>query len=167
MLVTPSLAAGKEASDGDQELGVIMASVSFRPGDTLNIVWSALHQTPLGVQEIESSFSFSYGELLERLRGGSVGRSRHSGTEGARFSRVVALATNAIRKGHWSTGASIDRSRVFSRMMAQYGELDKREHANITANARRSLVRLYKNSASSLSNQQRRDLRNMLDTIGA
>ena len=143
-----------------------MATVSFRPGDTLNIVWSALHQTPLGAQEIESSFSFSYSELLERLRAGSDGRSRRSGTEGARFSRVVALATNAIHKGCWSTGASIDRSQVFSRMMAQYKELDQREHANITINARRSLVRLHRNSNSSLNNRQRRDLKDMLDTIG-
>ena len=142
-----------------------MATVSFRPGDTLNIVWSALHQTPLGAQEIESSFSFSYSELLERLRSASDGRSRRSGSEGARFSRVVALATNAIHKGHWSTGANIDRSEVFSRMMAQYRELDKREHTNITANARRSLARLYRNSTSVLNNRQRRDLKDMIDTI--
>lgn len=144
-----------------------MATVSFRPGDTLNIVWSALHQTPLGAQEIESSFSFSYSELLERLRSASDGRSRRSGSEGARFSRVVALATNAIHKGHWSTGASIDRSEVFSRMMAQYKELDKREHVNVTANARRSLARLYKSSGgSSLNNRQRRELKDMIDAIG-
>ena len=143
-----------------------MATVSFRPGDTLNVVWSALHQTPLGSQEIESSFSFSYSELLERLRSGSDGRSRRSSTEGARFSRIVALATHAIQKGHWSTGASIDRSQVFSRMMAQYKELDKREYANITANARRSLQRLYRVSGERLNNRQRRDLKDMLDTIG-
>ena len=142
-----------------------MATVAFRAGDTLNIVWSALHQTPLGAQEIESSFSFSYSELLERLRSSSDDRSRRR-TEGARFSRVVALATHAIHKGHWSTGASIDRNEVFSRMMAQYRDLDKREHANITANARRSLQRLYGNSDERLNNRQRRDLKEMLDTIG-
>jgi len=143
-----------------------MATISFRPGDTLNIVWSALHQTPLGTQEIESSFSFTYNELLERLRVGSDGRSQRSSTAGARFSRVVALATNAIHKGHWSTGASIDRSEVFNRMMAQYRQLSEREHANITPNARRSLVHLYRNSFSLLDYQQRRNLKDMLNTIG-
>ncbi len=144
-----------------------MATVSFRPGDTLNIVWSALHQTPLGAQEIESSFSFSYGELLARLRAAGDGRTRGSGTEGARFSRVVALATHAIQKGHWSTGASIDRNRVFNRMMARYRALHRREYTNITANARRSLLRLHKGGAERLDNRQRRDLKEMLDAIGA
>lgn len=144
-----------------------MATVSIRPGDTLNIVWSALHQTPLGAQEIESSFSFSYNELLARLRAGSNGRSRRSGTQGARFSRVVALAANAIYKGRWSTGANIDRERVFSRMLEHYKELDKREHANITPNARRSLLRLYKNSGNLLNNRQRRELKEVLDTLSA
>lgn len=146
-----------------------MATVSFRPGDTLNIVWSTLHQTPLGTQEIESSFSFTYSELLERLRVGSDGRAQRAqraSTEGARFSRGVALATNAIHKGRWSTGASIDRNEIFSRMMAQYRELNQREHANITVNARRSLAHLYRNSGSLLNTQQRRDLKDMLDTIG-
>ena len=144
-----------------------MATVSFRPGDTLNIVWSALHQTPLGAQEIESSFSFSYNELLSRLRSDGDGRSRRSGSEGARFSRIVALATNAIQKGRWSTGARIDRNQVFNRMLANYKALDQREHANITANARRSLWRLYRSGGGVLDVRQRRSLKEIIDAIGS
>ena len=144
-----------------------MATVSLRPGDTLNIVWSALHQTPLGTQEIESSFSFSYNELLSRLQSDGDGRSRRSGSEGARFSRIVGLATNAIQKGLWSTGARIDRNQVFKRMLASYKELDQREHANITTNARRSLWRLYRNGGSVLDVQQRRHLKEILDAIAS
>ena len=141
-----------------------MATVSLRPGDTLNVVWSALHQTPLGAQEIESSFSFSYDELLARLRTSNAGRLRRSGTEGARFSRVVALATNAIHKGKWSTGASISRDVVFRRMLQQYSKLDKLEHANITPNARRSLLRLYRSGALS-DGQQRKELKKIIDVL--
>ena len=43
-----------------------MASVELRPGDTLNIVWTSVQDTPLGVKEVESSFAFSYDDLLAR-----------------------------------------------------------------------------------------------------
>ncbi len=89
-----------------------MASVELRPGDTLNIVWSSVQDTPLGTKEVESSFAFSYEELLQRLKArGQAGKSRRSGTVGAKFSRFVALATNAIRKGKWSTGADLTKGR--------------------------------------------------------
>ena len=41
-----------------------MAAVELRPGDVLNIVWSSVQNTPLGRKEVESSFSYSYEELL-------------------------------------------------------------------------------------------------------
>ena len=76
-----------------------MANVELRPGDTLNIVWKSVQDTPLGQREIESNFEFSYDELVSRLKGkSSAGKSRKSGTEGARFSRIVALSTNALKK---------------------------------------------------------------------
>ena len=143
-----------------------MASVELRPGDTLNIVWTSMQDTPLGLKEVESSFAFSYDELLARLRAkGRAGKSRRSGTNGARFSRIVALSTNALRKGKWSTGADIDRDEVFEKLMSKFNELDDTEYANITANAKESLVTLFKN-AKYLKPDQKKNLKEMIDLIG-
>lgn len=132
-----------------------MASVELRPGDTLNILWTSVQDTPLGLKEVESSFAFSYDELLTRLKTkGRAGKSRRSGTSGARFSRIVALATNALRKGKWSTGADIDREEVFQKLMSRFDELDEVEYANITQNARVSLAGLFK-SGKNLTDPQR------------
>jgi hypothetical protein len=143
-----------------------MASVELRPGDTLNIVWTSVQDTPLGVKEVESSFAFSYDDLLVRLRAkGRAGKSRRSGTNGARFSRIVALATNALKKGKWSTGADIDRDEVFGKLIHKFSELDSAEYGNITANARNSLLNLY-NSKNILKVPQRKDLKDLVDAIG-
>jgi hypothetical protein len=143
-----------------------MASVQLRPGDTLNIVWTSVQETPLGVKEVESNFAFSYDELLTRLRAkGRAGKSRRSGTNGARFSRIVALATNALRKGKWSTGADIDRDEVFVKLMKKFNELDGGEYTNITANAKTSLAELY-NSKNILKPQQKKDLKTAIDAAG-
>lgn len=143
-----------------------MASVELRPGDTLNIIWSSVQDTPLGVKEVESKFAYSYEELLSRLKAkGRAGKSRRSGTSGARFSRIVALATNALRKGKWSTGADIDRDEVFAKLMHRFGELDASEYANITSNAKQSLVQLYQGKAVLKANQKK-DLKDAIDAIG-
>ena len=143
-----------------------MASVELRPGDTLNIVWTSVQETPLGVKEVESSFAFTYDELLARLKAkGRAGKSRRSGTNGARFSRIVALATNALRKGKWSTGADIDRDEVFGKLMKRFNELEATEYANITANAKESLVGLHKNGKY-LKPEQRKDLEVAIAAIG-
>ena len=61
-----------------------MASVELRPGDTLNIVWSSVQDTPLGSKEVESSFAFNYDELLIKLKAkGKAGRLKRVGTDGA------------------------------------------------------------------------------------
>lgn len=143
-----------------------MASVELRPGDTLNIIWSSVQDTPLGVKEVESKFAYSYDELLTRLKAkGRAGKSRRSGTSGARFSRIVALATNALRKGKWSTGADIDRDEVFAKLMRRFGELDASEYVNITANAKQSLILLYQ-SKTILKVPQKKDLKDVVDAIG-
>jgi hypothetical protein len=143
-----------------------MASVELRPGDTLNIIWSSVQDTPLGVKEVESKFAYSYDELLTRLKAkGRAGKSRRSGTSGARFSRIVALATNALRKGKWSTGADIDRDEVFAKLMKRFGELDATEYNNITGNAKESLVVLY-NSKNILKANQKKDLKDAIDACG-
>ena len=143
-----------------------MASVELRPGDTLNIVWHSVQDTPLGVKEVESSFAFSYDELLLRLKArGRAGKSRRSGTEGARFSRIVALATNALRKGKWSTGADIDRDEVFVKLIDRFQGLDAAEYANITSNAKQSLLNIYQTSRVLKANQKK-DLKTALDAIG-
>ena len=143
-----------------------MASVELRPGDTLNIVWTSVQDTPLGLKEVESSFAFSYDELLHRLKAkGRSGKSRRSGTSGARFSRIVALSTNALRKGKWSTGAEIDRDEVFNKLMHRFSDLDPVEYANITLNAKESILALFKN-ASYLITEQKRDLKGMVEAIG-
>lgn len=143
-----------------------MASVELRPGDTLNIIWSSVQDTPLGVKEVESKFAYSYDDLLARLKAkGRAGKSRRSGTSGARFSRIVALATNALRKGKWSTGADIDRDEVFAKLMHKFGELDSVEYANITSNAKTSLVALYQ-SKNILKVPQKKDLKDAIDAVG-
>lgn len=139
-----------------------MASVQLRPGDTLNIVWTSVQETPLGMKEVESNFAFSYEELLARLKAkGRTGKSRRSGTDGARFSRIVALATNAMRKGKWSTGADIDRDVVFSKLMRKFTELENHEFANITANAREALAALHE--SKHLKPNQKKELKVSLD----
>lgn len=143
-----------------------MASVELRPGDTLNIVWTSVQETPLGVKEVESSFAFSYEELLLRLKAkGSTGKSRRSGTDGARFSRVVALSTNALRKGKWSTGAEIERTDVFVKLMHRFHDLIPSEYVNITENAKKSLLELYK-SEGILKKNQKMELKDAIKEIG-
>ncbi|SMF13557.1 hypothetical protein [Pseudobacteriovorax antillogorgiicola] len=143
-----------------------MASVELRPGDTLNIVWTSVQDTPLGVKEVESSFAFSYDELLTRLKSkGRAGKSRRSGTNGARFSRIVALSTNALRKGKWSTGADIDRGEVFTKLMEKFHELDEDEYKNITSNARNSILSLYEQS-SFLNTEQKQELGSIVNAVG-
>lgn len=142
-----------------------MASVELRPGDTLNIVWTSVQDTPLGLQEVESSFAFSYDELLQRLKKkGRGGKSRRSGTSGARFSRIVALSTNALRKGKWSTGAEIDRGEVFNKLLSKFHELDDKEYRNITGNARESIIDLFQNS-DFLSQEQRSQLEEIVTAV--
>lgn len=143
-----------------------MASVELRPGDTLNILWTSVQNTPLGVKEVESSFAFSYDDLLTRLKAkGKAGKSRRSGTDGARFSRVVALATNALKKGKWSTGADIDKEEVFQKLMNRFDKLEETEYQNITGNAKTSLLNLY-NNKDSLNADQSKTLENMVRAIG-
>ena len=123
-----------------------MATVELRPGDDLNIIWKSVQNTPLGKQEVESSFLFTYDELLHRLQGNTSGhKSKKSGTEGARFSRVVALTCNALKKGKWSTGADIERSEVFERMNRRFKKLDPSEYRNITPNAKAALLEILEN----------------------
>ena len=142
-----------------------MASVELRPGDTLNIVWSSVQDTPLGLKEVESSFSFSYEDLLTRLRSkGRMGKSRRSGTDGARFSRVVALSFNALKKGKWSTGADIDRDEVFTRLLKRFETLQSKEYTFITENAKESLKELEQKSEV-LSHEQKQELRRILSLI--
>jgi hypothetical protein len=143
-----------------------MASVDLRPGDTLNIVWTSVQDTPLGKKEVESSFAFSYEDLLRKLNTQTrSGTSKRSGTRGAKFSRVVALATNALKKGKWSTGAEIDRCEVFFRLKEKFYELDPAEYSNITENAKTALRDLHL-SSHYLEEEQKRELNNMLSKLG-
>lgn len=139
-----------------------MASVEIRPGDTLNVVCTSTQNTPLGRHKVESSFAFTYDELLTKLQRGPA---RRGGTEGARFSRVVALSTNAMKKGKWSTGADIDRTEVFERMMKEFEALERVEYANITPFARRALNALVA-SEGLLDDAGKKRLATMLKNSG-
>lgn len=142
-----------------------MATVQLRPGDTLNIVWSSVQDTPLGVREVESNFAFTYDELLTRLRAkGRTGKSRRSGTHGAKFSRMVALSTNALRKGKWSTGADIDRDHVFQKLMVRFNMLDKNEYQFITSNAKEAMLEIF--NSKYLKPNQKKELKTALDLVG-
>lgn len=143
-----------------------MASVELRPGDTLNIIWTSEQETPFGVKLVESSFAFSYDEVLTKLRTkGRAGKSRKSGNDGARFSRLIALSTNALKKGKWSTGADIERDEVFSKLMKKFSQLDSKEYVNITSNAKEALEQMYKNGKF-LKPEQKKELKDMLNLIG-
>lgn len=142
-----------------------MATVEFRPGDTLNIIWSSVQDTPLGVKKVESSFAFSYDDLLTRLRNkGNLSKSRKSASHGARFSRVIALSTNALKKGKWSTGADIERVKVFKKLISNFNELASNEYKNITATARLSLQKLF-DSQGLITANQKKELQAMIKTI--
>ena len=142
-----------------------MASVELRPGDTLNIVWTSLQNTPFGMKEVESNFAFTYDELLLKLKtNGREGKSRRSRTNGARFSRIVGLSTKALEKGKWSTGATIDRDEVFAKLIGKFNELEPAEYSNITLNARSSIQDLYVNSKF-LKDDQKRKLKSMVDAV--
>ncbi|MEI8027873.1 MAG: hypothetical protein WCI18_16100 [Pseudomonadota bacterium] len=142
-----------------------MATVELRPGDTLNIVWTAVQVTPLGLRETESKFAFTYEDLLSKLRSKTTeAKSRKSGTEGARFSRIVALATNALVKGKWSTGADIDRTEVFERLKRKFLKLDQSEFVNITENAKNSLKEIF--YSDFLSTEQKAELKPILLNAG-
>ena len=143
-----------------------MATVELRPGDSLNIIWTSVQDTPLGKQEVESSFAFTYDDLLQRLQASSTGKkSKKSGTDGARFSRVVALACNALLKGKWSTGADIEREEVFERLMRRFEKLPDTEYRNITNNARIALSDLA-HRESILTASQRKILADVVAAIG-
>lgn len=144
-----------------------MAVVEFRPGDVLNIVWTSLQNTPLGRMDVESSFSYPYDELLQRLRskGGKDG-SKRSTSPGAKFSRVVALTAGALRNGKWSTGAHIERDEVFSKLMVRFDDLDESEYNNITSNAKKSLSGLLETKGL-LKPSQRKELNSALLAISS
>ena len=142
-----------------------MATVELRPGDSLNIVWTAVQVTPLGLKETESKFAFTYEDLLSKLKSKTTeSKSRKSGTEGARFSRIVALATNALVKGKWSTGADIDRTEVFDRLKRKFLKLDQAEFINITENAKNSLKEIF--YSDFLSTEQKAELKPILVNAG-
>ena len=139
-----------------------MATVELRPGDNLSIIWKSTQETPLGVKEIESNFNFSYDELITRLNGKSKPKkSKKSGTEGAKFSRIVALSANALKKGKWSTGANIDREEVFQSLYDKFNSLAEDEYKNITDNARSALKEIY--AGRFISIDQKNSLRPLLE----
>ena len=143
-----------------------MASVELRPGDTLSIIWSSIQKTPLGSQEVESSFIFTYDELLGRLQAkGKAGKSRRSGTEGARFSRVVALSVTCLRKGVWANGAAMDRGEVFKRLLEGLKELPDSEYGNLTDKAKSSLLEIYE-ARTPLRLTQKAQLKRILQAMG-
>lgn len=143
-----------------------MASVDLRPGDTLNIIWSSTQETPLGETQVESSFAFSYEELLGKLKDkAKESKLNKKSNKGVKFSRFVSLSYNALNKGKWSTGASIDRNQVFEKLLYQIRSLESKEYQNITSNARSFLTELCK-KRSILTVEQRRVLRHELIGFG-
>jgi hypothetical protein len=142
-----------------------MANVEIRPGDTLSIVWSSVQKTPFGSTPVESSFAFSYEDILGKLQAkGRSGRTRKLPTEGVRLSRVVALSLKALKTGKWATGSEIDKDEVFDRLVSQMNDLHELERKNITPNAKRALLELYK-SKTLLKANQKNQLKDVLETV--
>ena len=145
--------------------GKTMATIDLRPGDTVNIIWKSVQETPMGLKEIDSVFPFTYEELIKNLGyQRKAGRSKRSSTSGARFSRMVALSANALKKGQWSNGGDIDRSVVFQSLMKRFDELDSREYQNMTGRAKRTISELVQHKEI-LSPAQRTQLEQMLTLI--
>ena len=144
-----------------------MRTVDLRPGDTLNIVWSSVQDTPLGLREVESSFSFSYDELLMKLRTKvKSDKSKQSDTEGAKFSRLVALALNALKKGKWSTGTDIDKEEVFDKFLSRFNSLDSKEYDNLTKKSKQALKDFYTQNRKILNEKQQSELKDMIVALG-
>ncbi len=143
-----------------------MPLVELRPGDTLSIVWSSVQETPFGVKEVESNFAFTYDDIISKLQSPNrVSKSRRSSNEGARFSRVVALTNNALHKGTWSTGAEINRSEVFRKLLQRFYKLSAVEYPNITQNAKSTLLRMFKNQNMFLSEIEASQLREIVQKL--
>lgn len=129
-----------------------MALVTVSPGDMINFTYTG--QSPFNTGEVTLVHSISYEDLRNKLLVKSKHKSRKSGTKGAKFSRVVALSFNAIKKGKWSTGKDIDRDKVFSNLMKTIDELPSSEFQNITKKAKGYLRDLYHNKEGNLSHLQ-------------
>jgi len=140
-----------------------VASVEFRPGDTLNIVWTLVHETPFGTKEVESTYALSYEELLQRM--GATTKGRKPSGKGGHFSRVVSLSAHALRKGTWTSGAAIDRSDVFLALVEHFHTLQSEDYGKISKAARRSLLALYE-GAELLEGLQKVELEKILVTLG-
>ena len=143
-----------------------MAVVEFRPGDILTIICPLIHETPFGTKELESSFELTYENLIRRLEAlPQGGKTRKSGTRGARFSRMVSLSFHALHKGKWATGASIDRRNVFTHLMEHFQALQIEDYLDVTPVAKESLCTLQ-NSSDILTPTQKYQLQDMLNSMG-
>ena len=88
-----------------------MAAVELRPGDVLNVVWSSVQNTPLGRKEVESSFSYSYDELLIQLKTkGRRGRAAQQWHGGGTLQSSGGVDGQCYQEGHVVNGSK-DRSR--------------------------------------------------------
>jgi len=113
-----------------------MSTVNLKQGDTLNIIWTSKQDTPFGVKEVESSFAFTYEDLLLKLR---KRKSKKSRVKGKYFSRLVSLSCYAMIKGRWSSGSIINRNRVLNNLTIRFNELDKTDYKDITKMATNKL----------------------------
>ena len=142
-----------------------MALKELRQGDTINIIWTSMQDTPLGRREIESVFAFTYDELLANLmQRERPSTSKRSTSEGAKFSRMVSLSTHAIAKGEWSNGAKISKAEVLTNLVKRFEELDPSEYKNLTDKARRALGGL-RGKLNEFAVEQQATINQMLTSI--
>src|SRR5574343_933369 len=107
--------------------------VKLQPGEVLEIIHKTQVNTIFGTTEADVGTKFTYEDLLQKLKtNGGLGKSRKSQSAGKRFSRLVALAEAAVRKGTWSTGAKINKTEVIDKLCERFEELSEPERYNLT-----------------------------------
>ncbi|CAB5221107.1 hypothetical protein UFOVP244_83 [uncultured Caudovirales phage] len=94
------------------------------------------------------SVELTYEEIEKALLKRTPRKYRES-SAGAKMSRVIALRVNAIEKGTWSTGATIDRSKMFSELVDEMASTSLDVLNDLTPKAVALLRRLASNEAIS------------------
>lgn len=94
------------------------------------------------------SVELTYEEIEKALLKKTPRKYRES-SAGAKMSRVIALRVNAIEKGTWSTGVTIDRSKMFSDLIDEMASTSLDVLNDLTPKAVALLRRLASNNSIS------------------
>jgi len=123
--------------------------VTLRKGDILSL--EAPVDSPVVTELGEVTdifFNFTYDELVDKLKT-KTNKTRKAKTEGARFSRLIALYSRATLTGKWSSGATIDTYKAGSMLAYMLDTIPEEEYVNITDKALLNLESVYRSHYTS------------------